>query len=91
MLFRQTSLTFATGVVKGPKTGRFPGLTGKFFTTEPARGPAWVAKSKSSVLLGGASSGSSHPSVVSHKSLVLGCSKNAPGQGVRTEHTRSGL
>jgi hypothetical protein len=31
------------------------------------------------------------PSVVSHKSLVFGCSKNAPGQGVRTEPTRSGL
>ncbi len=30
-------------------------------------------------------------SVVSHKSLVFGCSKNAPGHGVRTEHTRSGL
>ncbi len=30
-------------------------------------------------------------SVVSHKSLVFGCSKNAPGQGVMTEHTRSGL
>ena len=30
-------------------------------------------------------------SVVSHKWLVLGCSKNAPGQGVRTEPTRSGL
>ena len=29
--------------------------------------------------------------VVSHQSLVLGCSKNAPGQGVRTEPTRSGL
>jgi hypothetical protein len=31
------------------------------------------------------------PSVVSHKSLVLGCSKKALGRGVRTEHTRSGL
>jgi len=29
--------------------------------------------------------------VVSHKSVVFGCSKNAPGQGVRTEPTRSGL
>ena len=28
-------------------------------------------------------------SVVSHKSLVFGCSKNAPGQGVGTEPTRS--
>ena len=35
--------------------------------------------------------GGAAASVVSHKSLVLGCSKNAPGQGVRTEHTRSGL
>ena len=47
MLIRRTmpvcsmaNLTFATGVVKGPKTGRFPGSTGKVFTTEPARGPA---------------------------------------------------
>ena len=31
------------------------------------------------------------PSVVSHKSLVFDCSKNAPGQGGRTEPARSGL
>ena len=35
--------------------------------------------------------GQGRPRVVSHKSLVLGCSNNAPGQGVRTEPTRSGL